>query len=69
MTRTLGVLHAIALLLAARFLLALSLTGAFVLALIAIRAQTNPALEVLIAYAVLVVLPMVWLAVRERPRP
>lgn len=63
---TLGVLQAIALLLAARALLMLSLIGAFVLALIASRSESSAALYVLIAYAVLIVLPLVYLAVRER---
>ncbi len=52
--------------LSARALLLLSLLGAFVLAVMAMLWQTLPALEVLIAYAMLAVLPVVYLETRRR---
>jgi len=56
-----GVFRAIAFALSARLLILLSLVGAFTLALMAMQAQTNASLYVLIAYAVLVILPLIWL--------
>ena len=52
--------------LSARALLLLSLLGAFVLAVMAMVWQTLPALEVLIAYAMLALLPVVYLETRRR---
>ena len=48
--------------LAIRLLLLLTLAGGFTLAVMAMQAQTNLALAVMIAYAVLVILPMVYLS-------
>ena len=52
--------------LSARALLLLSLVGAFVLAVMAMEWQTFPALEVLIAYAILAVIPVAYLEARRR---
>jgi len=52
--------------LAVRFLLFLSLIGAFVLALQAMDRQTTPALFVLVAYSLLTVAPLVALEIRGR---
>ena len=52
--------------LSARSLLLLSMIGAFVLAIFAAMAQTMATLEVLIAYSLLVVLPVVFLEFRRR---
>ena len=54
---------------AVRFLLFLSLAGAFVLALQAMDRETIPAISVLIAYALLVLAPMVFLEVRGKAGP
>lgn len=56
-----GVFHAVASLLAVRFLLLLALLGAFALAFLALRNGTYEAGGVLIAYCALVLLPLVWL--------
>lgn len=67
--RTMGLhaaLHAVATLLAIRFLLLLAVAGGFVLALLALRAGTYQADGVLAAYAVLIVLPLV--ALERSPR-
>lgn len=58
-----GVLAALATLLAARLLLLLSIAGAFVLALLAVRAESNGALAVLVAFCLLTVIPVVVLDV------
>jgi hypothetical protein len=52
--------------LSARALLLLTLLGAFVLAVMAMAWQTPAALEVLIAYAILAVLPVTYLEARRR---
>jgi hypothetical protein len=52
--------------LSARALLLLALIGGFVLAVMAIRIGSTAALLVLIAYGVLVMLPLVFLEVRKR---
>lgn len=52
--------------LSARALLLLSLVGSFVLAILAAMAQTTATLYVLIAFAVLVVLPVVFLEFYRR---
>ena len=52
--------------LSARALLLTSLVGAFVLAVMAMTWQTLPALEVLVAYAILAVLPVAYLETRRR---
>lgn len=58
-----GTLTAIAAILASRLLLLLAVVGAFVLA---VRATDNTGLEVLVAYSVITVLPLVWLDVNTR---
>lgn len=60
MAATRGVLIAITSLLAVRLVLLLALLGAFVLAVMALRIGTYQADGVLVAYAVLVVIPFVW---------
>jgi hypothetical protein len=52
--------------LAVRFLLFLSLIGAFVLALQAMDRQTIPAIAVLVGYCLLVLGPLVALEIRGR---
>ena len=52
--------------LSARMLILLALVGAFVLALLAMPVETMVRLWVLIAYCVLVVLPLIGLEVRKR---
>ena len=52
--------------LSARMLILLALVGAFVLALLAMAVETMVRLWVLIAYCVLVVLPLIGLEVRKR---
>jgi hypothetical protein len=52
--------------LAVRFLLFLSLIGAFVLALQAMDRQTIPAIAVLVCYSILIIAPLVWLEVRGK---
>jgi hypothetical protein len=66
LAQTLGVIAAIAGLTATRVLLLLAVIGAFYLATIAANTQSNPSLYVLIAYAVLIVLPLVWLDSNKR---
>src|ERR1700744_3575849 len=61
LTATQGVLHAVAALLAVRMLLLLALCGGFILALMAVRNGGYQAAGVLVAYSVLIVLPLVWL--------
>ena len=58
-----GVLAAMTALLAARLLLLLSILGAFVLAVMAMRSESYAGLAVLIAYCGLAVLPLVYLDV------
>ena len=57
----LGALDAIARVLAVRFLLLLSVVGAFVLASMAMASQSPMSLSILCAYAALTVIPLVWL--------
>jgi len=52
--------------LSARALLLLTLVGAFVLAVMAMQSQTNPALAVLIAYCLLTVVPVSYLEIMRR---
>jgi len=56
-----GVFHAVASLLAVRFLLLLALIGGFALAFMALRAGTYEAAAVMVGYAVLIVIPLIWL--------
>ena len=62
----LAVMQTLALILAVRFFLFLSLVGGFVLALLATQSQTSMGLIVMVAYCVLIVLPMVWLETRVK---
>jgi hypothetical protein len=64
----LDMFNVIALVLAVRLLLFLSLTGAFILALQAMDKETIPAIVVLVCYALLTVGPLVYLEVRGKPR-
>ena len=57
----LGTFHAIGTILAVRFILLLSLIGAFTLAIIAMESPTIPAIIILVSYVALTVLPLVWL--------
>lgn len=66
LAQTLGVIAGIAGLTATRLLLLLAVCGAFYLATIAANTQSNASLFVLIAYAVLIVLPLVWLDSTKR---
>jgi hypothetical protein len=61
-----GVFQAVATLLAIRLLLMLALVGGFALAFLALRAGTYQAGGVLVAYAVLIIIPLVWL--EKNPR-
>lgn len=61
----LDVFQVFASILAVRFLLFLSLIGAFVLALQAMERQTIPGIAVLVCYALLIIAPLVWLEVRK----
>ena len=61
-----GTLTAIASILAVRLLLLLALVGGFVVAVMALRDGGYQAAGVLVAYAVLIVIPMVWLESRPR---
>jgi hypothetical protein len=64
----LAALKVIARILAVRLILLLSVLGGFVLGVMAMLAQTWPSLAILVAYALLTVLPMVWLEVGQRPK-
>lgn len=59
----LGVFQAIARILAVRFLLLLSLTGAFVLALGAMERQSWTGLAIMATYCLLTLIPLVWIEV------
>ena len=61
-----GVFYAVASLLAVRVLLLLGLVGGFVLAWMALKIDTPQAVGVLIAYAILIMIPLVYL---ERTKP
>jgi len=64
-----SVFSALAFALSARLLLLLALAGAFVLALMAMQSQSYQSIGILIAYALLIVGPMVYLEARgNRPR-
>jgi predicted lipid-binding transport protein (Tim44 family) len=63
-----GVLGAITALLAARFLLLLSIIGGFILANSAMATGTYTGLSILIAYAVLIVIPLVYLDIETHRR-
>lgn len=63
----LAALKVIARILAVRLILLLSVLGGFVLGVMAMLAQSWPGLAILIAYAFLTVLPLVWLEVGQRP--
>jgi hypothetical protein len=56
-----GVLHSIASLLAVRLLLMLALAGGFIVALLALQYGSLQSAGILVAYALLIVLPLVWL--------
>ena len=60
-TSVVGTFHAVATILAVRFLLLLSLVGAFALAWTAMAHPSYPAIIILISYVLLTVLPLVWL--------
>lgn len=60
-----GVLGAIALVVAARVLLALSVIGAFVLAFLTVQAPSVGAIVMTSMYAVLVVGPLVYLSLKK----
>ena len=64
----LGTFRAIAMILAVRVILLLSVLGGLGLAIGAMRAATESALYVLIAYALLVIAPMVALDWRKGPK-
>jgi len=61
-----GALTAIASILAVRLLLLLAILGGFVIAVMALRDGGNQAAGVLVAYAVLILIPLVWLESRPR---
>lgn len=70
--RILAALNAIALIVSARLLLLLATCFAFVLALQAMRSQTNESIALLVVWAVLVVLPhcaLDWSARKPPPSP
>lgn len=60
-TNILGTFQAIGTILAVRFILLLSLLGAFALAWTAMANPTYPAIIILVSYILLTVLPLVWL--------
>jgi hypothetical protein len=62
----LSVLHALAALLAIRWLLMIAGLGAFALAYWSLQVGTPLALATLISYAVLIVIPLVWLESRKK---
>lgn len=64
-----GVLLAVGAMLAQRLLLLAALVGGFVLAIVALQIGSYQALGVLIAYAVLIMIPLVWLERASRPAP
>jgi hypothetical protein len=68
LAQTLGIISAIAALTAVRLLLLLAVVGAFYIAVIAAMSPAMGPLWVLIAYAVLIVLPLVWLDSNKRLR-
>lgn len=64
----LAALRVIARILAVRFILLLSVLGGFVLGVMAMLVQSWTGLAILSAYALLTVLPLVWLEVGQRPK-
>lgn len=64
-----GLLHAVAALLAIRLLLLLALLGGFALSVMALHAGTYQADGLMVAYAVLFILPLVWLERHQRVVP
>lgn len=64
-----AVLRSIATLLAVRFLLMLALIGGFVIAIMALRDGSYQADGILIAYACLIVIPIIWLERQPRQGP
>ena len=56
-----GTLHAIGILLAVRFILLLSLVGAFALAVMAMQHPTYEAIGIFVSFVALTVIPLVWL--------
>lgn len=62
----LSVLGAVAFVLSARLLLLLALLGAFVLGLLAMTSQTYVSVGILVAWALLVIFPLVWLEGRTK---
>ena len=69
LARVLAVLQAVALIVSARLLLLLGVVFAFVLAMLAITAQTIPAIGVLVGWCLLIVGPLVWLDSSARKPP
>lgn len=63
---TAQILHFFALILAVRLFLFLSLIGAFVLAWVAIHAETTASLAVFVAYDILVIFPLVYLDLKGK---
>ena len=63
-----GVLTALASVLAARLLLLLSVIFGFVLAIFAMREQSLTSLSILVAYTLLTVIPLVYLDLKTRVR-
>lgn len=68
LAQTLGIISAIAALTAVRLLLLLAVVGAFYIAVLAATSPVQGPLFVLVAYAVLIVLPLVWLDSNKRLR-
>lgn len=66
MKALLAMLQAIALILSIRFFLFLSLVGGFVLALLAMSAQTTMSVVVLVSYCLLVLAPVVYLESKNK---
>ena len=63
----LGTLRAVAMVLAARFLIVMALAGTFVLALMAMQNQTPTGVYLTVAFALLTLAPLVFMEVRQRP--
>ena len=62
-----GNLRAVAMVLAARFLIVLALAGTFVLALMAMQNQTPTGVYLTVAFALLTLAPLVYMESRQRP--
>lgn len=65
----LAVFKAIGIILAVRFIVLLSLVGAFALAFMAMANPTWPSIAIMISYVLLTVLPLVWLDSKSRRSP